>query len=214
MWLKLHICKIGARGFVPRYDIQESEKQMFLPPPSLVKIQYCGMTLWSGSSVHNLRPPVLEFWILCPEGSVIWLISTSQMVHLVHFSLHVHKSSLSPILFVNYSFILSFCKHTQVSPCLWLATVICISGTMENAGALVEFYQFIWSNVYSRLHQHSSLKHTTALFSLSDHCILSWEWRVLMERMERTCQFVTESEPLKRWHTLVQTMETKAFSQF
>ena len=50
--------------------------QMFLPR-SLVKIEYCGEPPWSRDSMLDLRPPGLEFRILCLEGSVISFISAS-----------------------------------------------------------------------------------------------------------------------------------------
>ena len=38
---------------------------------SLVRIKYCGNTPWPRGRELCLRPPGLEFRILCPEGSVI-----------------------------------------------------------------------------------------------------------------------------------------------
>ena len=47
------------------------------PTRSLVKIQYCGEPPWPRGSVLGLRPPGLEFQILCLEGSVISFIASS-----------------------------------------------------------------------------------------------------------------------------------------
>ena len=44
---------------------------------SLVKIKYCGEHQWPRGSVLDLRPPGLEFWILCLQGSVTSFISPS-----------------------------------------------------------------------------------------------------------------------------------------
>ena len=44
---------------------------------SLAKIQYCGEPPWPRGSVFDLKPPGLEFRILCLEGSVILFISPS-----------------------------------------------------------------------------------------------------------------------------------------
>ena len=73
-WLKLHAWKIGDRRFVPRSNIQVSKKQKFLPR-SFVAIQYCGEPLYLRGSVFDLRPPGLEFRIICLEVSVISFIS-------------------------------------------------------------------------------------------------------------------------------------------
>ena len=55
--------------------LQVSKKQMFLPC-SLAQIQYCGEPLSLRSSVLGLRPPGLEFRILC------W-----RQCHLIHFTI-------------------------------------------------------------------------------------------------------------------------------
>ena len=47
-------------------------------PSSLLKtLKYCGEPPWPRGSVLGLRPPGLEFRILCLEGSVISIISPS-----------------------------------------------------------------------------------------------------------------------------------------
>ena len=45
--------------------------------PSTCESQYCGEPPWPRGSVLGLRPPGLEFRILCLEGSVISIISSS-----------------------------------------------------------------------------------------------------------------------------------------
>ena len=45
--------------------------------PSTCESQYCGEPPWPRGSVLGLRPPVLEFLILCLEDSVISIISPS-----------------------------------------------------------------------------------------------------------------------------------------
>ena len=78
-WLKLPAWKVGDRGFEHHSVLQVSKKQTVFPR-SLVKIQYCGEPLWPRGSVLGLRPPGLEFRILCLEGSVISFISPSSGV--------------------------------------------------------------------------------------------------------------------------------------
>ena len=75
-WLKLHAWKIEDRRFVPRSGIQVSKKQKLLPR-SFVAIQYCGEPLYLRGSVLDLRPPGLEFRIICLEVSDISFISPS-----------------------------------------------------------------------------------------------------------------------------------------
>ena len=53
------------------------QRNTFVLSHSLVKIQYCGQPPWPRGIVLGLRPPGVEFRILCLEGSVISLISTS-----------------------------------------------------------------------------------------------------------------------------------------
>ena len=79
---------------------------------SLVKIQYCGDSLWPGDSVLGIRPPGLEFRVLCLQGSVISFISLSSVVLLAQFSLYLHKCGLKPHLFIFISFIYTlFCIY-------------------------------------------------------------------------------------------------------
>ena len=52
------------------------KNKLFLPR-SLVMIQYCLEPPWPRGGVLGLRPPGLEFRILCLEGSVIPFISPS-----------------------------------------------------------------------------------------------------------------------------------------
>ena len=65
-WLMLPAWKVRDRGFETRSDIQA----MFLPR-SLVKIPYRGKPLWPRGSVLGRRPPELELYIMCLEGSMI-----------------------------------------------------------------------------------------------------------------------------------------------
>ena len=75
-WLKLPAWKSGDRGFEPHSDLQRNK--MFLPR-SHVRIQHYGEPPWhwTRGSVLTLRPPGLEFRIMCLEGSVISFISPS-----------------------------------------------------------------------------------------------------------------------------------------
>ena len=45
--------------------------------PSTCETQYCGEPPWPRGGVLGLRPPGIEFWILCLEDSVISFISPS-----------------------------------------------------------------------------------------------------------------------------------------
>ena len=62
-----------ARGSVPGLGGLKRTK-MFLPHPRVIT-QYCGEPPWPRGSVLGLRPPGLEFRILCLEDSVISFIS-------------------------------------------------------------------------------------------------------------------------------------------
>ena len=75
-WLDLPAWKVGDRGFELRSDIQVSKKENVSSPLTREH-----SILWEPScargSVFGLRPSGLEFRIMCLEGSVISLISTS-----------------------------------------------------------------------------------------------------------------------------------------
>ena len=58
--------------------------------------QYCGEPPWPRGSVLGLRPPGLEFRILCLEDSVISIISPSSGGSPAQFSLYVHKGGRKP----------------------------------------------------------------------------------------------------------------------
>ena len=75
-WVKLPAWKFGDCGFEPALAFKPQRNKMFLPRPFL-KIDYCGEPPWPRSGVLGLRPPGLEFRILCLEGSVISFISPS-----------------------------------------------------------------------------------------------------------------------------------------
>ena len=78
-WCRGWICLLGKSeitGSNPTLVFKFQRNKIFLPH-SLVKIQYCGEPLWPRGSVHCLRPPGLEFRILCLEGSVFSFISLS-----------------------------------------------------------------------------------------------------------------------------------------
>ena len=64
-----------VRGSVPGYGGLKETKNV--SSPSTCGSQYCGEPLWPRGSVLGLRPPGLEFRILCLEDSVISIISPS-----------------------------------------------------------------------------------------------------------------------------------------
>ena len=64
--------------------------------PSTCESQYCGELPCPRGSVLGLRPPGLEFRILCLEDSVISIISPFQEILLAQFSLYVHRGGLKP----------------------------------------------------------------------------------------------------------------------
>ena len=64
-----------VRGSVPGLGGLKGTKNV--SSPSTCESQYCGEPPWPRGSVLGLRPPGLEFRILCPEDSVISIISTS-----------------------------------------------------------------------------------------------------------------------------------------
>ena len=68
-WLKLPAWKVGDRGFEPHSGLQVSKKQNVS-----FSLTRKDSILWG---VLGLRPPGLEFRILCLEGSVISFISPS-----------------------------------------------------------------------------------------------------------------------------------------
>ena len=63
------------RGSVPGIGGLKETKNV--SSPSTCESQYCGEPPWPRGSVLGLRPPGLEFRILCLEGSVISIISPS-----------------------------------------------------------------------------------------------------------------------------------------
>ena len=67
-----------------------------VPSPSTCESQYCGEAPWPRGSVLGLRPPGLEFRILCLEDSAISIISPSSGGSPAQFSLYVHKGGLKP----------------------------------------------------------------------------------------------------------------------
>ena len=64
-----------VRGSVPGLGGLKETKTV--SPPSTCKSQYCGEPPWPRGSVLGLRPPGLEFRILCLEDSVMSIISPS-----------------------------------------------------------------------------------------------------------------------------------------
>ena len=78
--------KSEIAGLSPALAFKFQRNQMFLPR-SLVKIQ------WPRGSVLGLRPPGLEFRIMCLDDSVISFIRPQEVL-LIQFSLYVHKCGL------------------------------------------------------------------------------------------------------------------------
>ena len=64
-----------VRGSVPGLGGFKETKNV--SSPSMCESQYCGEPPWPRGSVLGLRPPGLEFRILCLEDSVISIISPS-----------------------------------------------------------------------------------------------------------------------------------------
>ena len=64
-----------VRDYVPGLGGLKETKNV--SSPSTCESQYCGEPPWPRSSVLGLRPPGLEFRILCLEDSVISIISPS-----------------------------------------------------------------------------------------------------------------------------------------
>ena len=64
-----------VRGSVP--DLGGLKETKTVSSPSTCESQYCGEPPWPRGSVLGLRPPGLEFRILCLEDSVISIISPS-----------------------------------------------------------------------------------------------------------------------------------------
>ena len=64
-----------VRGSVPGFGGLKETKSV--SSPSTCESQYCGEPPWPRGSVLGLRPPGLEFRILCLEDSVISIISPS-----------------------------------------------------------------------------------------------------------------------------------------
>ena len=98
-----------VRGSVPGLGGLKETKNV--SSPSKCESQYCGVPSCPRGNVLGLRPPGLEFRILCLEGSVISIISPSQ------FSLYVHKGGLKPdsfhfiCLFVTFAVFLKLTHH-------------------------------------------------------------------------------------------------------
>ena len=64
-----------VRGSVPGLGGFKETKNV--SSPSMCESQYCGEPPWPRGSVLGLRPPGLEFRILCLEDSVILIILPS-----------------------------------------------------------------------------------------------------------------------------------------
>ena len=64
-----------VRGSVP--GLGGLKEKIYVSSPSTCESQYCGEPPWPRGSVLGLRPPELEFRILCLEDSVISIISPS-----------------------------------------------------------------------------------------------------------------------------------------
>ena len=64
-----------VRGSVPGLGGLKQTKH--ISSPSTCESQYCGEPPWPRGSVLDLRPPGLEFRILCLDDSVISIISPS-----------------------------------------------------------------------------------------------------------------------------------------
>ena len=92
-WLKLPSWKVGDRSLEPRPGLQVSKKQMFIPH-SFVKMPYCGEPPCPRGSVLGLRPPGLEFRIMCALSS--HSSQHPQEVVLARFSLYVYEGGLIP----------------------------------------------------------------------------------------------------------------------
>ena len=75
------------------FGAQRFERNKNVSSPSTCKTQYCGEPPRPRGSVLGLRPPGLEFQILCLEGSVISFISPSVLVILVETKLRCGKNS-------------------------------------------------------------------------------------------------------------------------
>ena len=99
-WLQLYACLKSRRSRVRApllpSSFKERNTKFFLR--SLVNIQCCEEPPLPRGRVLGLRPPGLEFRILCLEGSVISFIlsHTSQEALLAQFSLYVLKDGLKP----------------------------------------------------------------------------------------------------------------------
>ena len=92
MWLIVFLCVGGGprvvvstaafharvRGSVPGLGGLKETKNV--SSPSTCESQYCGESLWPRGSVLGLRPPGLEFRILCLGDSVISIILPAQEV--------------------------------------------------------------------------------------------------------------------------------------
>ena len=70
----LGMSEIAGSSLALAFRLQRNK--MFLRR-SLVKIEYCAEPLWPRGSVLGSRPPGLEFWTPCLEGSVTLFISPS-----------------------------------------------------------------------------------------------------------------------------------------
>ena len=110
-------------GSIPTQALKCQRNKTFLPR-SLVKIQYCGEPPWPRGSVLGLRPPGLEFRILCLEGSVVSFITPSSNVLLAHFSLYVHKGGLkthsSYFICLSGNTLEAHCANANTSNCLYV----------------------------------------------------------------------------------------------
>ena len=93
----LYVHKGGLKPDSFHFPVSAVWKEKKVSSPSTYESQYCGEPPWPRSSVLGLRPPGLEFRILCLEDSVSSHSSHHpQEVLLAQFSLNVHKGGLKP----------------------------------------------------------------------------------------------------------------------
>ena len=93
--------KVGDRGFELRSGIQVSKKQNISSLRTRNDSILWGAS-WQRISELGLRPPGLEFRILCWRAVTFYLSHHHQEVLLAKFSLYMHKGGLKPHWFHLY----------------------------------------------------------------------------------------------------------------
>ena len=101
--------------------------------------------------MRGLRPPGLEFRILCLEDSVISIISPSSGGSPGPFSLYVHKGGLKPDSFHFFLCLLGFLLLSPVSTMLHRSAFRLKDPLEKYTNVILDFHNSLGKNVITRV---------------------------------------------------------------